>query len=46
MKNKTTIQDIADELGFSSRSHFSQSFREVTGPSPADYRAGRPGGPV
>lgn len=41
-----TIQDIADELGFSSRSHFSQSFREVTGQSPADYRAGRPGGPV
>lgn len=41
-----TVQDIADELGFSSRSHFSQSFREVTGQSPADYRAGRPNGPV
>lgn len=34
-----SIQDIATALGFSTRSHFSQSFRDVTGVSPAQYRA-------
>ena len=33
------IQEIAEDLGFSSRSHFSQSFKQVTGCSPAEYRA-------
>ena len=33
------IQEIADALGFSSRSHFSQSFKQVAGCSPAEYRA-------
>lgn len=39
---KSTDQDIsgiADALGFSSRSHFSQSFKQVTGQSPAEFRA-------
>ena len=33
------IQEIAVALGFSSRSHFSQSFKQVVGCSPAEYRA-------
>ena len=32
------IQEIAEALGFSSRSHFSQSFKQVAGCSPAEYR--------
>ena len=34
-----SVQEIADALGFSSRSHFSQSFKQVAGCSPAEYRA-------
>ena len=34
-----SIQEIANALGFSTRSHFSQSFREITGKSPAEYRS-------
>ena len=33
------IQEIAESLGFSSRSHFSQSFKQVAGCSPVEYRA-------
>ena len=33
------IREIAEALGFSSRSHFSQSFKQVAGCSPAEYRA-------
>lgn len=33
-----SIQEIADALGFSSRSHFSSSFRQVAGQSPGEYR--------
>jgi len=33
------IQEIAKALGFSSRSHFSQCFKQVAGCSPAEYRA-------
>lgn len=36
-----SMQEIADKLGFSTRSHFSQSFKEVTGISPAAFRAER-----
>lgn len=32
------VQEIADSLGFSSRSHFSQSFKQVAGYSPMEYR--------
>ena len=32
------VQEIADTLGFSSRSHFSQSFKQVAGCSPMEYR--------
>ena len=33
------ISDIAEQLGFSSRSYFGQIFKEVTGQTPAAYRA-------
>lgn len=33
-----TVQDIADKLGFSSRSYFSQVFRDIVGTSPIEYR--------
>ena len=33
------IQEIVEALGFASRSHFSQSFKQVAGCSPAEYRA-------
>lgn len=33
-----TIQQISDLLGFSNRSYFSLSFKNVTGRSPAEYR--------
>ena len=36
-----SVQEIANALGFSSRSHFSQSFRQVAGCSPAEYRVRR-----
>ncbi len=34
-----SIQEIANSLGFSTRSHFSQSFKQVTGKSPAQFKA-------
>ena len=34
-----SVQEIADSLGFSTRSHFSQSFKQVAGCSPVEYRA-------
>ncbi len=34
-----TVMEVADQLGFSTPSYFIQSFREVTGMTPADYRA-------
>ena len=34
-----SVQEIADSLGFSTRSHFSQSFKEITGMSPAAFKA-------
>lgn len=39
---KTTelsIQEIADRLGFTTRSYFGQSFRQVTGLTPKEYRS-------
>ena len=33
-----SIQDISDALGFSTRSYFSQCFREVTGMTPKGYQ--------
>lgn len=33
-----SIQDISDDLSFSSRSYFSDSFQKSTGISPSDYR--------
>ncbi len=39
-----SLQRIADALGFATRSYFSQCFKEVTGQSPAEYRAAARGG--
>jgi AraC family transcriptional activator of mtrCDE len=36
----TSIDQIANQVGFTSRSHFSQLFKKHTGESPADYRTG------
>lgn len=33
-----SVQEISEALGFSTRSHFSQSFKQVTGMSPAEFR--------
>lgn len=33
-----TIQDISDELGFNTASHFGRAFKEQTGVSPGEYR--------
>ena len=34
-----SVQEIADKLGFSSRSYFIRSFRGVTGQTPSAWRA-------
>ncbi len=34
-----TIQEISDRLSFGSRSHFAESFREITGIPPAAFRS-------
>jgi len=36
--SNTSIQDISEQLGFSSRSYFSRVFRDVIGCSPVKYR--------
>ena len=33
-----SIQEISDDLSFSSRSYFSDSFQKIAGISPSDYR--------
>lgn len=35
-----SMKEIADNLGFSSPSHFSETFRKLRGVSPMDYRSG------
>ena len=35
-----SVQEIAAELGFATRSHFSRNFHKVTGKTPAQFRAG------
>ena len=35
---QSPIEQIAHRVGFSSRSHFSQAFKEHTGRSPAEFR--------
>ena len=34
------VQDIADELGFSTRNYFSRVFQDITGLTPMEYREG------
>lgn len=36
-----TIEDVAFDLGFSDRYHFSRIFKQVTGLTPANYKSGR-----
>jgi AraC-like DNA-binding protein len=38
------VQAIADQLGFCSRSHFAQVFRQFAGASPTEYRQSHGGG--
>jgi AraC family transcriptional regulator len=38
---RTTVADVAFELGFSGASAFAATFRRTTGQSPTDYRRGR-----
>ena len=35
---KMSIQEISDDLAFSSRSYFSSTFQKETGMSPSEYR--------
>jgi AraC-like DNA-binding protein len=35
-----SIEEVADRIGFSSRSHFSQAFKDHHGVSPATFRDG------
>ncbi len=35
-----SVEQIADKVGYSSRSHFSQAFKKHTGHSPSNYRHG------
>ncbi len=36
---RKSIQEISDELNFSTRNYFSKVFHEITGKTPAEYRA-------
>lgn len=38
----TTMDEIADRVGFASRSHFSRAFKKQHGTSPGAYRSNRP----
>jgi len=37
-KGTSSIDQVANQVGFASRSHFSQAFKKHTGQSPAEYR--------
>jgi AraC-like DNA-binding protein len=37
-EGKSSVDQVANQVGFASRSHFSQAFKKHTGQSPADYR--------
>ena len=40
LKNsRMSMQDIAEELGFSSQNYFARKFKEITGMSPSEYRS-------
>lgn len=39
---EVNVQEIADRLGFSSRSYFSRIFNEIVGQTPVQYRAAPP----
>ena len=38
---KLEVREIAEELAFNTPNYFIQSFREITGMSPAQYRKSR-----
>lgn len=38
LHSNMSVQEISDELGFSTQSHFGRVFREETGESPGEYR--------
>ena len=44
LSTQMSIEEIGDLLQFNSRSYFTKTFREKTGKSPSEYRAGKEGG--
>ena len=37
----SSVQEISDKLGFTSRNYFTRCFREITGKTPVEYRTAR-----
>ncbi len=37
-KENLTMQEIADQCGFSDANYFARTFRKITGQSPGEYR--------
>ena len=35
---QSSVQDISDKLGFTTRNYFTKCFRDVTGMTPVEYR--------
>jgi AraC-like DNA-binding protein len=38
-KNHLTVEDIAEEVGYISKSAFNKTFKKVTGKTPSEYRS-------
>ena len=36
--SESSVQEISDKLGFTSRNYFTRCFRDVTGKTPMEYR--------
>lgn len=39
--SESSVQEISDKLGFTTRNYFTRCFREVTGKTPIEYRSSR-----
>lgn len=40
-ENKVTVEDLADRVGYNSRSSFTNAFKKITGLTPSQYRSSR-----
>ncbi|MGC9342280.1 MAG: helix-turn-helix domain-containing protein [Bacteroidales bacterium] len=40
-ENKVTVEDLADRVGYNSRSSFNNAFKKITGLTPSQYRSSR-----